>query len=315
MLRDADTIMGAPASYVALHRSGELPGRAAEAARFLSGCTLCPHRCGADRISGETGFCGTGASAMVASAGPHFGEEPPLVGTGGSGTIFFFRCNMACCFCQNHEISRGTGRSVSSPELAAVMLALQRSGCHNINLVSPSHVIPQILVAVSLAAEKGLVIPLVYNSGGYDGPEGLALLDGVVDIYMPDAKYGSDECARLLSGISGYPAMMMAAIREMHRQVGDLEVENGIARRGLLVRHLVLPAGLAGTPAVMEFLAGISPETYVNVMDQYRWPPDLPFPFQPDHPFAPLRRRITPEEYREAIGIARAAGLRRGFPE
>jgi putative pyruvate formate lyase activating enzyme len=185
------------------------------------------------------------------------------------------------------------------------MLALQRSGCHNINLVSPSPVIPHILAAVSLAAEKGLVIPLVYNSGGYDGPEGLALLDGVVDIYMPDAKYGSDECARLLSGISGYPAMMMAAIREMHRQVGDLACDaEGIARRGLLVRHLVLPDDQAGTEAIVAFLAGVSPDTSLNIMGQYR-------PCYQAHAHPGLDRRPTPGEMARAFRLARAAGLRR----
>jgi putative pyruvate formate lyase activating enzyme len=267
-------VTGEPA-YLALHGSGELAERARKAQALLRRCVVCPRNCRVDRATGELGVCHTGALARVASYGPHFGEEAPLVGRGGSGTIFFAGCNLACVFCQNHDISQPEHDrpewEATSEQIARMMLSLQATGCENINFVSPSHVVPQILAALAVAAMDGLRLPLVYNSGGYDSLHTLRLLDGVVDIYMPDLKYGDDRVGRPLSGVHDYVARNRAAVLEMHRQVGDLQVdERGVAYRGLLVRHLVLPGGLAGTAVVARFLAGeVSLDTYVNVMDQY----------------------------------------------
>lgn len=302
---------GAPA-YVALHRSGELARRAAAAVERLASCDLCPRQCRADRIRRSVGaVCRTGARAVVSSFFAHHGEERCLSGTLGSGTIFFGFCNLQCAYCQNWDLSwNGDGDEVSAEELAGMMLALQDRGCHNVNLVSPSHVVPQILEAVAIAAERGLALPLVFNTGGYDGEGALALLDGVVDVYLADLKYGDSETARRLSRAPGYFEVARGAIREMHRQVGDLVVdEDGLARRGLLVRHLVLPSGLAGTGAAMRFLADeVSPRTYVNLMDQYR-----PCYRAADH--AELARRPTRAELDEAVRLAREAGLTRFDPE
>ncbi|RME88976.1 MAG: radical SAM protein, partial [Anaerolineae bacterium] len=248
-------------------------GRRVEAAfARLERCDLCARRCGVNRLAGELGVCRTGVRARVSSYGPHLGEEDPLRGWRGSGTIFFARCNLRCQYCQNYDISqRDAGEEVDAETLATIMLRLQMAGCHNINFVSPSHVVPQILAAVRLAARRGLRLPLVYNTGGYDSPEALELLDGVIDIYMPDMKYADSEPAHRFSRVRDYPQVNRAAVREMHRQVGDLEIdERGLARRGLLVRHLVLPNGLAGTGKIVRFLAEeISPNTYLNLMDQY----------------------------------------------
>ncbi len=294
-------------AYLALLPNGELDRRVDRAYRMLERCRLCPRACGVNRLADERGECRTGRRAVVSSAHLHFGEEPPLVGWGGSGTIFFTHCNLHCQYCQNYEISQlGEGIEVESEELAAMMLQLQRAGAHNINLVTPTHVVPQILAAVAMAARAGLRIPLVYNTGGYDALPTLRLLDGVVDIYMPDAKYADEETARRYSQVEHYPRVNRLAIREMHRQVGDLVLdERGIARRGLIVRHLVLPEGLAGTAEVMRFLAEeVSRDTYVNVMAQYR-------PEYRAWEYPLLRRRITMEEYRQAVELARAAGLHR----
>jgi putative pyruvate formate lyase activating enzyme len=295
------------ASYLKLWNDGTLAERAELAVARLASCDLCPRRCGADRLSGELGKCLTGRRAMVSSYAPHFGEERPLVGRHGSGTIFFTRCNLECLFCQNSEISHGgEGLKVTAEGLARMMLALQNRGCHNVNLVSPSHVVPQILEALVLAAEMGLQVPLVYNTGGYDSVDALRLLDGVIDIYMPDAKYADSDTGRRLSGVKGYAAVSRAALREMHRQVGDLRMDDrGIAVSGLLVRHLVLPEGLAGTEGVVKFLADeISVDTYLNVMQQYR-----PYFNAWGHP--QLRRPVTKDEYSRAVAAARAAGLSR----
>ncbi|HUV05976.1 MAG TPA: radical SAM protein [Armatimonadota bacterium] len=295
-------------SYIELRRTGELHERVEQAYRLISpACELCPRRCGVDRLAGQAGVCRTGALPVVSSYGPHFGEEPPLVGCNGSGAIFFTSCNLRCVFCQNYEISHGgAGREVSIEELADMMLSLARQGCHNINWVTPTHQLPQILSALEVAAEAGLDIPLVYNCGGYEPVKVLALLDGVADIYMPDAKYGNNEIGRELSGVPDYWDRNQEALREMHRQVGDLALDSrGIAERGLLVRHLVLPGNLSGTREVMHFLATeISKDTYVNVMEQYR-----PAYKAVGHPR--IGRRITSEEYAEAIRIARSEGLRR----
>jgi putative pyruvate formate lyase activating enzyme len=306
--------MPAYPSYLALARTGELDARISTALGLLPDCTVCPRRCRVDRAGGELGYCRGGFLPRVSSAGPHFGEEPPLVGRSGSGTIFFAGCNMRCAFCQNYGISQCyQGEEISCDRLARQMLALQDAGCHNINFVSPTHFVPQILSAVGIAARLGLSIPLVYNSGGYDLPETVRLLDGVFDIYMPDAKYGSDGVALALSDAPEYTRYNRESMKEMHRQVGDLVIENGIARRGLLIRHLVLPEDLAGTGAVMEFIAReISPDSYVNVMDQYRptWKV-----LENGHPLYPkLRRRITGAEYSNAVELARSAGLHRGIP-
>ena len=272
----------------------------------MAACDLCARACRVDR-SVRLGACRTGLTARVASFGPHHGEEDPLRGWAGSGTIFFASCNLRCQYCQNHDISQGDpGAEVSAGELAGMMLALQRRGCHNINLVSPSHVVAPILEAIDLAAQAGLRLPMVYNTGGFDSLEALALLDGVVDIYMPDMKYGDTRTARRFSRVLGYPEANRRAVREMHRQVGDLVIDRqGLAVRGLLVRHLVLPCDLAGTTGIVRFLAEeISPDTYLNLMDQYR-------PAFRAWQNPPLDQPISREEYRSALKAAAQAGLTR----
>jgi putative pyruvate formate lyase activating enzyme len=295
-------------AYLNLLRSGELKERVQEAYKRLEACDICARECGVNRRESTKGaVCRTGELAVVSSCNPHFGEEAPLVGRHGSGTIFFAWCNLRCQFCQNYEISqRGQGREVEPEELATMMLRLQAMGCHNINLVSPSHVVPQILAGLLIAAQAGLRIPLVYNTGGYDSLKTLQLLDGIVDIYMPDMKYADEEVAWKYSKIKHYPQVNQAAVKEMHRQVGDLALdEGGVALRGLLVRHLVLPEGLAGTAEIVRFLAEeVSRNTYLNVMDQYR-------PCYKAHQLPPLERRITHEEYAEAVRLAQEAGLNR----
>jgi putative pyruvate formate lyase activating enzyme len=295
-------------AYLALHASGELERRAAAARAHLTDCDLCARYCRVDRQSGIRGaVCRTGVRAVVHGWGPHHGEERPLSGSAGSGTIFFSGCNLRCVYCQNWRISwQRIGSEVPAEELAAIMLALQAHGCHNVNLVSPSHVVAQLLEALAIAAARGLRLPLVYNTGGYDSPEALALLDGVVDIYMPDMKYANPDVARRYSSVRDYWQVNQAAVREMHRQVGDLMLDDrGMARHGLLVRHLVLPAGLAGTESVLAFLAReISRDTYLNLMDQYR-------PCYRAAEFPPLDRPITSQEFREAVAIARRLGLSR----
>ena len=280
--------------------------RVEQAYSHLSSCDLCAQACHVDRNT-QKGVCRTGMRACVSSYGPHHGEETPLSGQRGSGTIFFTYCNLRCRFCQNYDISQlGKGREVQPEEVASMMIDLENMGCHNINFVSPSHVVAQILAAVAIAAEAGLRLPLVYNTGGYDSLAALQLLDGVVDIYMPDMKYSDTKIAQRLSKAKDYPAVNRAAVKEMHRQVGDLVIdERGVAQRGLLVRHLVLPDGLAGTVEVAHFLAEeISRDTYINVMTQYH-----PSYKANEHP--PLDRRITPKEYAEAVAACRAVGLHR----
>ncbi|MFC2015966.1 radical SAM protein [Chloroflexota bacterium] len=294
-------------AYMELHRSGELKHRVAEAYARLEACNICARECGVNRReSAEGAGCRTGERAIVSSFGPHFGEEDPLVGSGGSGTIFFSWCNLRCQFCQNAEISQlGHGHEVEPEELAQMMLSLQSQGCHNINFVSPSHVVPQILAGLLIAAKAGLCLPLVYNTGGYDSLTTLALLDGVVDIYMPDIKYTDAGVGQRYSKVSNYPAINQAAVVEMHRQVGDLSMDKrGVAHRGLLVRHLVLPKKLAGTAQVIRFLRDrVSPNTYINVMQQYR-------PCYRAHELPGLNRPLSLQEYAEAVLLAQEAGLR-----
>jgi len=273
----------------------------------LEECCVCPRCCGVNRLADEKGKCQVTSQVVVSSYGPHFGEEAPLVGRYGSGTIFFTWCNLRCVFCQNYTISQlGEGYPVSKEELAGMMLALQTKGCHNINLVSPTHVVPHILEALEVAAGKGLCIPLVYNCGGYDSLETLKLLDGIVDIYMPDMKYSDARAAEELSGIKDYPRINKAAVKEMHRQVGDLVIdEEGVAQRGLLVRHLVIPNRLAGTEEVVRFLAQeVSPNTYLNIMAQYH-------PCYKAVDVPQLSRSITRQEFHEAIELAHNYGLYR----
>lgn len=265
-----------------------------------------------DRWEDErTGTCGTGRWAEVASHNAHHGEEPPISGQRGSGTIFFSHCNLKCAYCQNYPLSQlGEGRIADAEDLAGMMLSLQELGCHNINLVTPSHVVPQILEALEIAASQGLAIPLVYNSSGYDSLEELRLLDGVVDIYMPDSRYGSNEPAAKYSGIRDYVETNRAALAEMHRQVGDLVLdEEGVAQKGLLVRHLVLPQGLAGSEEVLRFIAGeVSPQTYLSLMAQY-------FPAYRAVKDDCLGRRITAREYEQALELAERYGLTRGWSQ
>ena len=298
--------------YPDLHQDGILRKRAEAAAEILRDCTLCPHACHVDRTAGERGVCRTGDTLVVSSFSPHYGEEEPLVGKRGSGTIFFTHCNLACVYCQNHDISKeGRGYEISADDLAMIMLRLQEMGCHNINLVSPTHQVAGILEAIDIAAGHGLTIPIVYNTGGYDAVTTLELLDGVIDIYMPDAKYGDDEIANDLSGAPDYVEKMHDALKEMHRQVGDLVIRDGIAKRGMIIRHLVLPDDLSGTRAVVAFIAEeISTNTYTNIMPQYR--PAFRVG-RLDQRYQSLQRRITGKEYEDAIRSAGAAGLRRGI--
>jgi putative pyruvate formate lyase activating enzyme len=295
-------------AYLKLLRSGELARRAEQALEHLAACDLCGWECGVDRLKDKIGFCKTGRQALVSSYGPHLGEEDPLRGWRGSGTLFFANCNLRCQYCQNYQISQlGHGQPAEAEKIAAMMLMLQASGCHNINFVSPSHVVAQIIEALLIAAQNGLDVPLVYNTGGYDSMAALELLDGIVDIYMPDMKYADAEIARKHSKIRDYPAANQAAVREMHRQVGDLVMDGkGVAQRGLLVRHLVLPGGLAGTAEVARFLAELSPDTYINLMGQYR-----PEYRARERDMGPLSRRVSAEEMRQAYEQASAAGLHR----
>jgi putative pyruvate formate lyase activating enzyme len=270
--------------------------RIERALSLLESCEVCPHRCGVNRLKGELGFCKTGKNAIVDSYFPHRGEEKPIRGYRGSGTVFFSYCNMRCVYCQNYQISQlGEGREVSPEELAEIFLELQAMGCHNLNLVTPSHVVPQILSALYIAVKKGFRLPIVYNTSSFDSLESLRLLEGIVDIYLADLKYADREIARRYSKVKNYPEVAMAAIKEMYRQVGDLILdERGIAIRGLLVRHLVLPNGLAGTEKVAEFLGSLSKNMAVNVMDQY-------YPSYMAWKYPELSRRITQREYHQAL--------------
>lgn len=293
--------------YLTLYEQGDLATRITTALERLSPCQICPRRCKVDRLNNEKGICRTGAKAVVSSYGPHFGEESPLVGSGGSGTIFLTHCNLLCVFCQNYDISHlGEGMETDDEQLAAMMISLQRQGCHNINFVTPSHVVPQILAALPAAIAKGLSVPLVYNSSGYDSIDMLKLLDGIFDIYMPDFKFWTRESGKRYAKAPDYADKARKAILEMHRQVGDLVINaEGLAVRGLLVRHLVMPGGLAETREILHFLAReISIDTYVNVMDQYR-------PCGKADQYPPIDLPLSHEEFQEALNLARESGLHR----
>ena len=295
------------AAYIQTFEKGLLRKKIKAAHNLLSPCSLCPRQCQVDRLSGETGVCKTAKRAWVSSYNPHFGEEAPLVGKHGSGTIFFTHCNLMCLFCQNFDISHeGCGREVSNEELAAMMLALQRQGCHNINFVTPSHVVPQILTALEIAIPQGLSVPLVYNSGGYDLPSTLRLLEGVFDIYMPDFKFWASDVAESACQAADYAEIACKALKEMHRQVGDLIIDDaGVARKGLLVRHLVLPGGMAGTDKIMRYIAKeISTRSYVNIMSQYR-------PCGRAAEIRGLNTFLSPTDYRNALQAAKKEGITR----
>ena len=298
-------------SYLRLYESGELDDRIAKLYRMLGSCELCPRKCKVNRLEekGRRGFCRSGKELMVSSCGPHFGEEEPLVGTGGSGAIFLTNCNLGCVYCQNYEISHlGWGSAMSEGQVAEMMLSLQERGCHNINFVTPTHFAPQLVRALHIAIGKGLRVPLVWNCGGYESCGVLRLLDGIVDIYMPDIKYGDDRLGEKYSGVPDYFTVAKEAVREMHRQVGELKLDSkGIAYRGLLIRHLVLPNGISGSAEVLRFIAEeISSDSYVNVMPQYR-------PAGMASQYKELDRHPTSAEFNRAVAIARGLGLVRGL--
>jgi len=298
-------------AYLSTWESGLLAEKVEAALEELRVCRVCPRDCDVDRLADERAICKTGRRARVASAFPHHGEEDCLRGSRGSGTIFFSHCNLRCVFCQNYDISwEGSGREVAAEELAGLMLELQDLGCHNINFVTPEHVVPQVLEGVQIAVGKGLRLPLVYNTSGYDSLRSLELLDGVVDIYMPDFKFWDCDTARRLTLAEDYPERARDTFRAMHRQTGDLVFdEEGIALRGLLVRHLVMPEGLAGTRGVTRFLSmELSPDTFVNIMGQYS--PAAQVVRKPGQ-YSEIGRRISHEEYLEAFEIAVEEGLHR----
>ena len=294
-------------AYIQTYQTGGLRAKIKKARQLLSPCALCPRKCSVDRLGGETGVCQTAAQAWISSYNPHFGEESPLVGSQGSGTIFFTHCNLMCLFCQNFDIShQGHGQEANDEQLAAIMLALQQQGCHNINFVTPSHVVPQILAALEIAIQHGLNVPLVYNSGGYDRPTTLKLLEGVFDIYMPDFKFWDREIAENACQAGDYADIACRALKEMHRQVGDLVTDDaGIAQRGLIIRHLVLPGGVAGTREIMRFIAReISTRSYVNIMAQYR-------PCGRAAEIKELNTFLSPADYHRALQEAAEEGITR----
>jgi putative pyruvate formate lyase activating enzyme len=288
----------------------ELQNRIEAAYQLLESCRVCPRECGVNRLKNDKGgFCRSGLNPVISSVSPHHGEEPPLSGTKGSGTIFFANCNLRCVYCQNYPISQlGTGTERTPGELACQMVWLQEQGCHNLNLVTPTHFMPQILKALGIARERGFDLPIVYNTSGYESIEALRLLDGIADIYMPDMRYSDETIARRYSVAQQYPKINRAAVKEMYRQVGNLVIgEDGLAKRGLIIRHLVLPGGLSGTEGVMKFFAEeISKEVYISLMSQY-------FPAYKATQIKELSRRITSEEYEEACRIMEKYGLENGW--
>jgi putative pyruvate formate lyase activating enzyme len=298
-----------PSSYLKLYKSGELDKRIVRLYKILESCELCPRKCRANRSEGKKGYCRSGNELIISSYGPHFGEEPEITGRNGSGTIFFTHCNLLCIYCQNYEISHlGYGEETSIGEVAEIMLNLQSRGCHNINLVTPTHFTPQLVKAISVAAGRGLKLPIFWNCSGYENVETIRLLDGIVDIYKPDIKYSGSEPAKKYSNAPDYFERCKEAVKEMHRQVGDLKVdERGIAYRGLLIRHLVLPNNLAGSEKVLKFISEeLSKECYVNIMAQYR-------PCGRAYEYEELSRRPTSTEYLKVVDYARRLGLHSGF--
>lgn len=287
----------------------ELDKRVEKAYKLLSFCKVCPHQCKVNRLVGQQGFCRSGKEVIISSYNAHFGEEPPLVGSSGSGTIFFTNCNLRCVYCQNYPISQlGNGNKVTLLELAKIMLELQKRRCHNINLVTPTHFVPQILKGLQLAIKMGLRIPIVYNTSGYESVGTLKLLDGVVDIYLPDARYADSKIAKKYSAAPNYFEVMKKALKEMYRQVGELIInKSGVAHSGLIVRHLVLPGGLSGSRKIMRFIAReISPHTYISLMAQY-------FPAYQASQFPLLSRKINREEYNEVLQVFKVEGLENGW--
>jgi putative pyruvate formate lyase activating enzyme len=296
-------------SYIELAQTGKLAGRVELLTEILWECRLCPRECRVNRQEGQVGYCQAGADVMVSSAFPHFGEEPPLVGQHGSGTIFLTHCNLRCIFCQNYDISHlGRGEPIAPADLARTMINLQEMGCHNINFVTPTHYAAQIVAALPLAIEKGLRLPIVYNCSGYESIEVIRLLAGIVDIYMPDAKFMEEQYARQFCDAPDYPEVLRVVLKEMHRQVGDLALNSGgIAERGLLIRHLVMPGGVASSESILRFIAEeISVHSYVNIMNQYR--PE----YRADE-HRQIDRRTSHKEYLEAIQLAKRLRLYRGF--
>lgn len=293
--------------YLDTHERGALGEKIGRLYRILGRCELCPRKCRVNRLNGQLGYCRSGKKLLVSSYSAHFGEEAPLVGAGGSGTIFLTNCNLLCVYCQNYDISHlGHGAPVSEEKAADYMIQLQRRGCHNINLVTPTHFAPQLARAIEIAIPKGLRLPIVWNCGGYENVETIRLLDGIVDIYMPDMKYGRADTAEKYSNAPDYFERCKEAVKEMHQQVGDLVIEDEIAVRGLLIRHLVLPNDTAGSREVLEFIADeISKNTYINIMDQYR-------PMYKAYEFEKLNKRPTAEEYGRVVDIAGELGLKRG---
>lgn len=297
--------------FIRLHRSGELAKRVKDIYQLMKSCQLCPRRCGVNRLKGEVGYCRAALEPEISSFYCHFGEEPPISGWAGSGTIFFTHCSLRCVFCQNYPISQlGYGNKISIEHLARIMLNLQKKGCHNINLVTPTHFTPQIMAALDIAASKGLMIPLVYNCGGYESIQTLKLLKGVVDIYMPDIKYGGKEEAEKYSNAPDYFEVAKRAIKEMHHQVGELDVSpDGIAKRGLIIRHLILPNNLAKTEQVLKFIKNeVSPGTYISIMSQY-------FPAYKATKIPELKRKITKKEYQKVLRFVRELSLENGWQQ
>jgi len=299
-------------SYLAAHKSGALDKAINTAHKLLACCEICPRKCKINRLKGEMGFCKTGLQAEVYSYLAHHGEEPPISGTKGSGTIFFSHCNMACVYCQNYEFSQKNeqGRGVSDQELAQIMLKLQGMGCHNINLVSPTHVMPQILQALKIAIKTGLKIPLVYNTSGYELPEIIKLLEGIVDIYLPDMRYAETIMSQKFSNSPDYPNYNQLAIKEMHRQVGLAQInDKGIIEKGVIIRHLVLPANISGTEKIMKFIAQeVSVHTYISLMSQYS-------PYYKACDYPELKRRLTLQEYEAAQDSMDKYSLHNGWTQ
>ncbi|PMQ01612.1 MAG: radical SAM protein [Dictyoglomus sp. NZ13-RE01] len=297
--------------YIGSYKSGELDKKIEEAYERLHACDICPRRCGVNRIRGEVGYCKAGINPKVSDYFPHFGEEKVLVGKRGSGTIFFTFCNLGCVFCQNYTISHlGIGEEITVEDLAKIMLYLQKMGCHNINLVTPTHFVPQILSALKIAIEKGLNIPIVYNTSGYENISTLKLLEGVIDIYMPDIKFFDPKVAKKFSNAEDYPEITKMALKEMYRQVGDLKLnEKGIAERGLIIRHLLLPNNLSGLDGWLDFIKEeLSTNVFLNIMDQYR-------PLYKAYQYQEINRTITWKEYKHAIDLALQKSFRNLYDE